>query len=170
MRIAGHLFAIEIGLVDQSDLSPLGPTFAYAMQKADLRRSAGSWDDTTNFNMGFSSSFTTNRRSVIRVSDFYDDLQDFTNLNLSLVEGSYYRMAMTPKQTEPVSAPGIIDPAIVDECYLFPVVRLAEGSWSPDANSGQPIDLTFETVRPYYIPGDTGDAGAAVLALWSFSP
>lgn len=165
-RLAGHRFAVHIGLVDQDALTPIGSTFAYRMQEADLRRIASDFETTSNADLGFYAEDSATRRCTILLKDFNDDVggQNLTDLNLSLVEGVYYRLALCPRSTF-----GAID-TINDTalCYLFPAVRLAEGGWHPDARAGQPNDLMFHSRGQYCLPGETTTTATLIQLAWTW--
>lgn len=163
MKFPGHNFGVMIGLVDQETYLPVGSMFNYRVQSAETRRTAKAFDDTNNFGGGVESEVSTNRRMVITLNDFYDDLTNMVDTPLVMEEGWYFRLAIGP-----FAALGILDQSLIALCFLAPVVRLAEGDWNPNALEGQPTKLTFNTVRDWHNPGSARAVAAAIRVAWTW--
>lgn len=165
MEIPGFAFAVNIGLVNQSTLAPVGVTFPFKMRKAERKGTAGPVRTGHNMNLGFDSAIRGLRKCIIRVEALESDgfpvgntwnaiptgLGGTDSCPFQLFEGLYIRIAMTPIAA---ALDGIVL-AGNPRCYLFPGALITGSDWSPDAEQGQPVSLEFETVIPYSTPGET---------------
>ncbi len=165
-KIPGWKFAVLVGLVDQRTFNPVGILVPFRIQEANLRRSMSMFEDTANAMLGFYSESNANRRAVLTLHDFRDDTQNMVDLPFLLYEGLYLRVALCPNRTGFDSLEdGVVFPE--SECYLFPVMRLADGGYDPNAKEGQPETLTLNTIRSYQIPGETASPGGDFF--WQFN-
>ncbi len=152
MEIPGHLFGVAIGLVNQTTLAPVGTTVSYKMRKAVWKGAINPFRTGHNMNAGFDSAEAALRKATITLSNLVDSVQNLIDLSFALREGLKIRVALTYLASAGAGT-GIVLGG--DPNYLCPGCLILDGTWSPDAEAGQPFDLVCETIIPYSTPGET---------------
>lgn len=151
-EIPGHLFGVAIGLVNQTTLVPVGSTVSFKMRKAVVKDSVTPFRTGHNMNAGFDSSEGALRKAIITFSNLVDSVQNLIDLNFALFPRLKIRIACTYLASAGAGN-GVVLPT--DPNWLMPGAMILDGTWSPDAEQGQPFDLQVETILPYSSPGES---------------
>ena len=152
MELPGHLWGLNIGLVNQTTLAASGATVAYKMRRGEVKDASTRVAAGHNMNAGFDSAIPGLRKAVIRISGLIDGTANLVDLNFALFSGLFIRIAASY-----FAAAGAGTGVVVssDPVWLFPGCLILDSTWSPDSEQGQPIDLEVETVLPYSSPGES---------------
>lgn len=151
MELKGHLWGVNIGLVNQSTLAAIGATVAYKMRRGEVNDQVPRVPTGHNTNLGFDSAIPGLRKAVIRLSGLVDDVANLVDLNFALFAGLYVRVACTYLASAG-AATGVV--LATDPVWLFPACLILSSTWTPDSEQSQPIDLEMETVLPFSSPGE----------------